>query len=68
MLKGVASLDPTATINLGLLILLLTPVVRIIAAGIAFVMERAYKFALVSLGVLAILSVSTVIGYFSGRH
>ncbi len=65
--RGAVELNSTATINLGLLVLLSTPVVRIIAAGIAFTLERSYKFALISLGVLSILTISIMIGYISGR-
>jgi uncharacterized membrane protein len=68
ILKGTLALNPSATINLGLLVLLMTPIVRIIAAGIAFAIEGAYRFALISLGVLIILTISTLTGYVSGGH
>jgi uncharacterized membrane protein len=68
ILGGALSLNPSATINLGLLVLLLTPVARIIAAMIGFALERSWKFVLISLTVLIILSISTTVGYFSGRH
>ena len=59
LLTGVASLEPTAIMTLGVLMLLLTPMLRVIAAGISFlIFERDVKYALISLGVLVILIVS----------
>lgn len=46
----------------GLLVLLLTPALRIVVAGIQFSRERDFKYALVSFGVLAIV----VLAYFLG--
>ena len=46
----------------GLLVLLATPVLRIIVACIQFLREHDFKYALVSLGVLAIV----VLAYFLG--
>lgn len=62
ILQGVARLDPIATINLGLLILLLTPVTRVIAAMIAFIIDKDTKYALISLAVLTVLIISAVLG------
>jgi uncharacterized membrane protein len=46
----------------GLLVLLATPVLRIVVASIQFFRERDFKYALVSLGVLGIV----VLAYFLG--
>ncbi|MGC2697573.1 MAG: DUF1634 domain-containing protein [Candidatus Angelobacter sp.] len=46
----------------GLLVLLATPVLRIVAAGIQFLRERDFKYALVSMGVLGIV----LLAYFLG--
>lgn len=46
----------------GLLVLLATPVLRIVVACIQFFRERDFKYALVSLGVLSIV----VLAYFLG--
>ena len=46
----------------GVIVLLATPVLRIIVAGIQFLREHDMKYALVSLGVLCIL----VLAYFLG--
>ena len=46
----------------GLLVLLATPALRIVVAGIQFFRERDLKYALVSLGVLGVV----VLAYFLG--
>ncbi|HXA85431.1 MAG TPA: DUF1634 domain-containing protein [Candidatus Dormibacteraeota bacterium] len=46
----------------GLLVLLLTPVLRIIVACLQFLRERDFKYALVSFGVLAIVVLAYVLG------
>lgn len=59
LLAGAASLQPLAIMTLGVLMLLLTPMLRVIAAGISFlIFERDVKYAIISLGVLVILIVS----------
>lgn len=62
ILKGVIRLNASAIINLGILVMLLTPVVRVIAAMIAFFVEKDRKYALVSLTVLIILAISALVG------
>jgi len=46
----------------GLLVLLATPVLRIVVACIQFFRERDWKYALVSLGVLGIVILAYVLG------
>jgi len=46
----------------GLLVLLVTPVLRIIAACLQFLHERDFRYALVSFGVLAIVVLAYVLG------
>jgi uncharacterized membrane protein len=60
----IARLDAAAVMELGILLLLLTPVLRIIMAAVSFVLEREYKYFLISLGVLAVvlLSISFAMG------
>lgn len=58
-LAGAAALEPHAIMTLGILVLLLTPVVGVLAAGISFLLiERDTKYAMISLGVLVILAFS----------
>lgn len=51
----VIRLDAAAVAECGILLLLVTPIFRIIAAGVAFGLERDYKYVLISLGVLAVV-------------
>ena len=46
----------------GLLVLLVTPVLRIIVACLQFLRERDFRYALVSFGVLAIVVLAYVLG------
>lgn len=52
----------TKVTAVGLLVLLATPALRIIAACLQFLHERDFKYALVSLGVLAIVVLAYVLG------
>jgi uncharacterized membrane protein len=52
---------PAALINFGLLVLMLTPIFRVIVAIFSFVLERDLKYTLVASGVLAILIFSLLI-------
>jgi uncharacterized membrane protein len=49
-------------VTAGLLVLLATPVLRIIAACLQFLRERDLKYALVSLGVLGIMILAYCLG------
>jgi uncharacterized membrane protein len=62
VLTGFIHLNPVATVNLGLLVLLLTPVARVIAAMLAFAIEKDRRYAIISFIVLAILAASPFIG------
>ncbi len=48
-------LRPIGIAQLGLLVLIATPVVRVMASVVAFVLERDRLYAAITLGVLAIL-------------
>ena len=51
-------MEPVAIIEAGVLLLLFTPVARIVVAVFAFALERDLKYVLISLGVLAIVLLS----------
>ena len=59
---GSLNLDPGSLIHLGLLVLLLTPILRIVAVAIDFIRMREKAFVLLCIGVLFLLSVSVAIG------
>jgi uncharacterized membrane protein len=50
----------------GVLLMLATPVVRVLVAGVLFLREKDWKYGAISLGVLVILLLSTVFGI--GEH
>lgn len=52
----------TKVTAVGLVVLLATPALRIIVACLQFLHERDFKYALVSLGVLAIVVLAYVLG------
>ena len=56
--QGIARGDPAAIIQLGVLLLIATPIARVIFATIAFAIERDGLYLAISLGVLAVLLVS----------
>ncbi|HEY3421204.1 MAG TPA: DUF1634 domain-containing protein [Methanomassiliicoccales archaeon] len=58
---GVIGGDPIAVIDLGIVILIATPFVRILAAGITFGMEKDYRFVGISLFVLAMIILAVFI-------
>lgn len=55
VIRGAASLDPLKLIQLGLLILVATPVARVLFAAFAFALERDWLYVVVSLIVFAVL-------------
>jgi len=59
LLAAASSLEPAAIMTLGVIVLLFTPMLGVVTAGISFlIIERDIKYALVSMGVLVILSAS----------
>ena len=55
LLRGIARGDASAIIELGILLLVATPICRVIFAVIAFAMERDRLYVAISLTVLAVL-------------
>jgi uncharacterized membrane protein len=57
---------PLATERAGVLLMLATPVVRVLVAGVLFLREKDWKYGAISLGVLTILLLGAVFGI--GEH
>ena len=57
--------SPLALLNLGILVMMLTPLLRVITAGLSFLLERDYKYLLIASGVLIIL-LASIISIFIG--
>ncbi len=62
IVRGAAHLDPDALIQLGLLLLLATPVARVAFSVLAFACQRDWIYVLFTAAVLAILVYSFVFG------
>lgn len=58
LFSGLFHLEPIAVTEFGVLLLLFTPIVRIVVAVVGFAMERDLKYVLISLGVLAVVLLS----------
>lgn len=56
--RGAIGLDPLAIMQLGLLLLIATPVARVLFAVFAFMMERDWMYVIISLIVFAVLIAS----------
>lgn len=59
---GLGHFDPVAVIAFGLLVLLLTPVLRVLVSVITFAMERDWAYTGITLLVFVILLVSFLLG------
>jgi uncharacterized membrane protein len=55
VIHGATHTDSRAIIQLGLLLLVLTPIARVLFAAVAFALERDFLYVLISLVVLALL-------------
>lgn len=51
LLKG----EPNAIINLGILVMMFTPFLRVIVASLSFFAEKDFKYAIIAFGVMVIL-------------
>ena len=60
-LKAAMAGDPIGLIDLGILALIATPLLRVLTALFVFATGREYKFVLVSLLVLAVIAVAILV-------
>jgi uncharacterized membrane protein len=67
ILREAAALDPLGLIMLGLLLLIATPVARVLFSVAAFALQRDRLYVLFTLLVLAVLLYSLFNGYLTGR-
>ena len=62
VIAGVKELRGQAIVAVGLLVLLITPVVRVAISVVAFLFERDYAFTIITIIVLSLLLLSFVLG------
>jgi uncharacterized membrane protein len=61
-LRQAAMLRPVGFISLGLIVLILTPVMRVIGSVVVFVRERDWRYAGITLRVLVVILISLWVG------
>lgn len=66
VLRGALDLDPDALILLGLLLLIATPVLRVVVSMVLFLVEGDYVYVGITLFVLAMLVLGFVLGAAHG--
>ncbi|NLW07174.1 MAG: DUF1634 domain-containing protein [Clostridia bacterium] len=62
ILSQAIRLRPLALLNLGVLVLLITPLMGVLIATVIFIMQKERLFVIISLTVLAVLFISMLIG------
>jgi uncharacterized membrane protein len=60
LFSGLKEKNPLVLLNLGILVMMLTPLFRVITAGFSFFLEKNYKYLLIASGVLIILLASII--------
>lgn len=60
--QGLIQLKSVAIIEVGLILLILTPVFRVFVSMFAFIHEKDYRFVFISIFVLIILAISFALG------
>jgi uncharacterized membrane protein len=55
LLSHLKDRSPLTLLNLGILVMMLTPLLRVLTAGFSFLLEKDYKYLLIASGVLIIL-------------
>lgn len=63
VLPGVLEGDATATVTAGLMVLMLTPLLRVIVLTFDFIRAREISFAIISIGVLFLLAVTVAFSF-----
>jgi uncharacterized membrane protein len=64
LLSSISGFQPRGLINIGLLVLMFTPLLRVITALISFLRLKDSKYSLISLGVFLILLSGLIVAIF----
>ncbi|MFY9911413.1 MAG: DUF1634 domain-containing protein [Candidatus Sulfotelmatobacter sp.] len=67
IVHGIRSFDPTVIMMIATVLLILTPVVRVIVSVYAFAVDHDRKFVIVTLIVLSVIILTIVLGLFGLR-
>jgi uncharacterized membrane protein len=63
ILDGIVHGSPIAFLDLGIVLLIATPMVRIVAAGVTFGIEKDYRFAGIAIFVMAMILIGVFIKF-----
>jgi uncharacterized membrane protein len=63
LFNGAFTLKGQAIIQLGIILLIATPILRVMFSAIGFVLEKDYMYLIISLLVLSIIFMSTISGH-----
>jgi len=62
VISGTLALEPAAIVQLGIVLLIATPVARVLLTLVAFAVQRDWMYVLISAIVLALLTYSLIVG------
>ncbi len=62
MLEGLKTGSPPSILSLGILLLIATPVFRVVGSLVEFLIKRDWRYALITFSVLVILAASVFVG------
>ncbi|HLO04486.1 MAG TPA: DUF1634 domain-containing protein [Symbiobacteriaceae bacterium] len=62
LFADLAAGNPLAFMVSGIVVLMITPALRVLVAALGYLLEGDWRYALVSLGVVVVLAVSVLIG------
>jgi uncharacterized membrane protein len=67
VVEGIRSFDPTVTMMVATVLLILTPITRVAVSIYAFAVDRDRQFVIVTLIVMSVIIVTVVLGLFGLR-
>lgn len=67
IVEGIRSFDPTVIMLIATVLLILTPIARVVVSAYAFAVDRDRKFVFVTMSVLSIMILTAVLGLFGLR-
>lgn len=67
LVGGICSFDPTVIMMIATVLLILTPISRVVVSVYAFAVDHDRKFVMVTLTVLSVIVFTVVLGFFGLR-
>lgn len=64
LFSGIVSMNASSFLSLGLLVLIATPIIRVVTSFISFLVEKDWRFAAITLVVLVTVLVSILLGKY----